>query len=134
MQLVGQACVHCQQRIPSELDGQFCSYCGSAAHFECLRQAPRTPVGSVCFGCGAPRAVLETRAQAAEAARKETESTERLTTVAIVVAGSTLLVGGVGATIASLVLSGGTLVCIASGAIFAGLGLIIGGLRRAIRR
>jgi hypothetical protein len=48
-QLVGQACIHCGERIPSELGSRFCQDCGSPVHDRCAR-----PGGGVgCPTCGA---------------------------------------------------------------------------------
>ena len=48
-QLVGQNCVHCEERIANELDAHFCEKCGSPVHNRCLR-----PGGdSGCPACGA---------------------------------------------------------------------------------
>ena len=48
-QLVGQNCVRCGERIPSELDARFCRTCGSPVHDRCAR--PSVEAG--CPACGA---------------------------------------------------------------------------------
>jgi hypothetical protein len=48
-QLVGQACVHCGERISCDPDGQFCRGCGSPVHDACARPGG----GSGCPACGA---------------------------------------------------------------------------------
>lgn len=50
MQLVGQPCVHCHQRITRETGARVCSQCGSCVHDAC---AKRNAGG--CRACGAPR-------------------------------------------------------------------------------
>jgi hypothetical protein len=48
-QLVGQNCVHCGERIPSDLDGRFCRGCGAPSHDRCVRPGGATG----CPVCGA---------------------------------------------------------------------------------
>lgn len=54
-QLVGQTCVHCGKRIPSEIDGRFCETCGAPAHDACLRPG----AGTGCRTCGAAAGAAE---------------------------------------------------------------------------
>lgn len=49
MQLVGQNCVRCGERIPNDLEARFCQTCGSPVHDRCAR--PSGEAG--CPVCGA---------------------------------------------------------------------------------
>lgn len=49
-QLVGRNCVHCGDRISSELGARFCPDCGSPVHHRCARPGD----GAGCSVCGAP--------------------------------------------------------------------------------
>jgi hypothetical protein len=51
-QLVGSACLLCQSRIDTSLDGGFCVNCGQASHFGCRQTAAE--VEGKCAGCSAP--------------------------------------------------------------------------------
>lgn len=51
MQLVGQTCVHCRQRVSREAGARVCPQCGHCVHDACAKQA-RGAGG--CRACGAP--------------------------------------------------------------------------------
>lgn len=51
-QLVGSACMLCQSRIDTSLDGGFCVNCGQASHFGCRQSAAE--VEGKCAVCSAP--------------------------------------------------------------------------------
>jgi hypothetical protein len=51
MQLVGQTCERCQQRISSIAEGDFCNACGRPIHFHCLPRHDPIARGC-CQQCG----------------------------------------------------------------------------------
>lgn len=74
-QLVGQACVLCQERISSELAAQFCRYCRSPSHHHCSLAAREPLVAESCTACGAPGMVIKLLKK--EERDKKTEDRER---------------------------------------------------------
>jgi hypothetical protein len=91
VQVVGKLCIHCQERISRELDGQLCSRCGSPVHFECVRRVFQSPSERCCRECAAPREVVKAAAKAEEQREEATEARDNLT---MMVAGMALLVFG----------------------------------------
>jgi len=81
-QLVGSACVLCDQRISSSLEGEYCADCGNAVHLKCLKRSTvRSTDG--CSSCGADPTVATTlrlqeqqRLQTAERVRMEAVANE----------------------------------------------------------
>jgi len=132
MQLVGQLCIHCQQRIPSELDGVFCSLCGAPAHTECVQKAILTPPEGGCRVCGAPRAVVKALRSAVREQERVAESTAQLHMAMV---GVLLVITGVLFSLlySVFVASGASRFVAPTGVILAGIGLIIAGLRRQRR-
>jgi hypothetical protein len=64
VQIVGEICLVCGQRVGSVLEGHFCSGCGYAVHSKCvLKQAASS--GSACLICGGDPAVGSGRGQQA---------------------------------------------------------------------
>jgi hypothetical protein len=69
-QLVGQHCVHCQERFSSEFGARFCARCGCPVHDDCRRTSGVAE--NDCPACGAPAAeVARWRPVADASARKE---------------------------------------------------------------
>jgi hypothetical protein len=127
-QLVGRTCVLCDQRIPSELDAGFCTACGAAVHTACSRTAVAAAPPGSCRGCGAPPAAVG----AASRERERVEAARSQAGVAKVALGVLCVLGGLLATVAcsGIALGAGTgRLVIASGAVFAGFGLVVQGLR-----
>jgi hypothetical protein len=58
-QLVNKLCVHCEQRISSILDAEFCEECANPVHHDCKRTGD--PSIGECSNCGAPQAVATTK-------------------------------------------------------------------------
>ncbi len=130
MQLVGQSCVHCQQRISRDLDGGFCQHCGCATHSVCQQRAVATPSEGACPACAVPRAILEERAEAEETRIRESQSREGLH---LALMGFAVLVGGLLSTICCTAAAGAGQLVIASGAILGGVSMIVAGFVRNAR-
>lgn len=75
MQLVGQTCVHCRQRITREAGARVCAKCGACVHNAC---AKRDSGG--CRACGAPKPA---KARAAEPVQKGTDRGYQLILVGV---------------------------------------------------
>jgi hypothetical protein len=133
MQLVGEACIHCRERISRESDGFFCRRCGCPVHSRCAAESLQaTPEGG-CRACGAPRAILEQLKEAEARRDRDADARQQLQTV---MTGVALLGAGLAVTICCsgylLAVRGEFLV--ASGALVGGVGFIVAGLLRARRR
>lgn len=134
MQLVGQSCVHCQQRIPTDIDGRFCPRCGSAVHLECEARVVAALTQGSCRKCGAPASVLKAMAKAQEEKEEDATGRQGLQTVAL---GFAVLVGGLMFSMCctGLAMGAGTgRFVVATGAIFGGVAIIIGGMLQSARR
>jgi len=54
-QLVGQACVVCDERIRSIMDAEFCQDCGNPVHHRCFRTSRDSLPATLCSRCGGDR-------------------------------------------------------------------------------
>jgi hypothetical protein len=76
-QLVGQLCVHCRERIPCLVDGDFCAACGCPVHDRCRATASVSPAPDACKTCAASAADVAVHAPQAKEDRREQLRRER---------------------------------------------------------
>jgi hypothetical protein len=121
MQLVGQICVHCRQRITREAEARVCPKCGSFVHNACAKRGSRG-----CRACGAPVAT-KTQATAKGPAAKDRGYNAILLGVSLMV----LAIGG--STCAGAVTGDGQFVA-AGVALVTGVALVLVGYLQNARR
>lgn len=129
MQLVGQTCVHCRERVTREGDARFCPKCDRAVHLACSKRALSASPSGCCRACGAPA-----KERGAEGNKpRRSEVTERQS-YRIILLGVAMMICGI---LGSIIFSGagvnGPLVT-AGGAILGGAVLVAVGFLYATRR
>ena len=127
-QLVGRNCAVCQERIPWELDARFCEACDSPVHIECSLKTIADSLPDGCRSCGAPRSAVQAQAELERERVVADRSRAGLSSVALGVA---WIVGGLFATVLCSGIVGSGRFIIATGALFAGVGLIVRGIRQS---
>jgi hypothetical protein len=136
LQLVGQKCLICQQKLESILEGRFCEQCGCPIHNTCSERPREQRAPDSCEQCGTPRQIaVEHRAQWEKThARHDTEVRVSLGLRNIGL-GLVWILGGTLASLfcTALTIGGGRYV-VATGAVFVGLAQIIFGIRQVAGR
>ena len=134
LQLVGQTCILCRQKIESVTEGTFCAHCAAPVHIRC-RRMDVLELG-ICPDCSAPLASAATievqRKQEAAAIERELRNYHFYSGIGKIAFGVLAIVGGV-----PFFLCAGVLGMIASFFIVpGGLALIVTGVAqlRLVRR
>jgi hypothetical protein len=128
MQLVGQTCIHCRERVTREPDGRFCPKCGSAVHLACSKRALIAAPSGSCRACGAP---ATKQLAGAREQQNETKGERGYRTILLGVA---LMIGGILGSMLFSSLEGYAPIAIAGGAVFSGVVLVVVGFLQSTRR
>ena len=121
MQLVGQTCAHCRERVARESDARFCPHCGLAVHYACSQRALAALVSGSCRACGAPTAEKARHARKRNEPPKEPSAPRGYLTVLL---GVTLMVGGILGSMCFTGAAGHAQLYVAGGSIFSGVVLV----------
>jgi len=104
MQLVGQKCVLCGERISSIVEGRFCSACDASVHDKC---AAPSMEGGRCSTCGAPAAfVAQALKREGELLQSRARQVKQNAAIKLLVGGWLMCMIAVGATFTSLGVTG----------------------------
>lgn len=128
MQLVGQTCVHCRERVTREPDARFCPRCGSAVHNACSQRALTALASGCCRACGAPTADKARPARKRAEPSKEPPAPRGYLTVLLGVA---LMIGGILGSMCFTGVAGNWKFYAAGGAIFGGVVLVVVGFMQS---
>lgn len=130
MQLVGQTCIHCRERVTRETDARLCPKCSRAVHLACSQRALTTSASGSCRACGAP---AEGKERATRPKGEQPSAAAAAKGYWSVLAGVALMMGGILGSMCFTGWAGNGQFVAAGGAIFGGVVLVVVGVLQSRR-